>query len=114
MAEILIPENFREHARAAPNHWDVHFVSVRLKDGRIFRKLAAREGVCITGRVSSSGVVNPLPFKAEDIADLEAHYPTLHNALTFVAWLLGRIIHIFRPSSAVPFSSISWAPWRRF
>lgn len=113
MAEIFIPEPLRERAREAPTHWDVYFVTVLLKDGRLFRNLAAREGVCITGKASASRVVSPLPFAGEEIVDVEPYYPPLYNLLTFFAWLLGRLFCMFKPKSAVPFSEIEWAPQRR-
>lgn len=113
MAEILIPERLREKAREARTHWDVYFVTVLLKDGRLFRNLAAREGVCITGKASASGVVNPLPFASEDIADIEPYYPPLYNLLTFCAWFLGRLFYTFKPKNAVLFSEVDWAPRRR-
>jgi hypothetical protein len=113
VAEILIPKPLREKAREAPTHWDVYFVTVLLKDGCLFRNLAAREGVCITGKASASGVVNPLPFAGEDIVDVEPYYPPLYNLLTFFAWLLGRLFYAFKPKNAVPFSEVNWAPRRR-
>jgi hypothetical protein len=111
IAEILIPEPLRAKVRAAPNHWDVYFVSVLLRDGRVFRNLAAREGICITGMASA--VESELPFQGEDIVDVEPYYPPLYNVLTFFAWFIGRLIHLHRPENAVPFSAIAWAPRRR-
>jgi len=113
VAEILIPDFLREKARSAHTHWDVYFVNVLLKDGRLFTNLAAREGVCITGKATASGVVSPLPFESHDIADVEPYYPPLYNVLTFCAWLIGHLLHLHRPKSAVPFSAIRWAPRRR-
>ena len=114
MAEILIPEPLRDRVRTAPTHWDVYIVSVLLKDGRVFRNLAAPEGMCITGFASNTGVVSSLPFSSNDIVDVEPHYPPMYNALTFLSWLLGRAVYVFRPSSAASFRDISWAPRRRF
>ncbi len=49
---------------------DFQLVDVRLKDGRLFSKLAVRGGRYITGRESDPNFEGALPFAADDIAQL--------------------------------------------
>ncbi len=75
MAVIWIPEHLKADV-GTRCHWDVYPVDVRLRDGRVFRNLAAREGVCITGYHDGTAD-SALPFVAADIETLRPHIPLL-------------------------------------
>jgi hypothetical protein len=67
MIEILIPQHLQADVGQYA-HWDAYFVDLKLKDGRVKRRIVAREGVAIL----SSAVHGPndpsnLDFSSEDI-----------------------------------------------
>ena len=114
MANIIIPEELRNKARSGRTYWDAYFIDVYLKDGRVFRNLAAIEGVCITGRASANEFTSDLPFVTADIKDIEPHYPVLYNFITFLFWVAGCLFRFYKPSTWERFDQIQWAPSRFF
>jgi hypothetical protein len=67
--EILIPPELRRDIDGAPQHWDAHFIDVKLRDGRVKRGVSAREGIAIC----ESGVHRPnypenLDFTSDEIS----------------------------------------------
>jgi hypothetical protein len=66
MAKIQIPEKYITKI-GAPMQMDVHWVDVKLKDGRKFRKLVVRGGQYITGRYQDKTGESDLDFSTDDI-----------------------------------------------
>lgn len=89
MAEIGIPELLRSDVGNA-NHWDAYFIDVKLRDGRVFRSLVAREGVCIIGRRSDPDCTGDLPFQSDDIMAVRSHQPFIPFWITQIMRHFGR------------------------
>lgn len=69
MAEIKIPDSLL--AKIGPDmKMDTHWIDVKLKDGRIFRRLVVRGGQFITGRHCDPNGEGVLSFDSDDVADI--------------------------------------------
>lgn len=66
MAKIEIPKQFLKNLGPSMS-MDVHWIDVKLKDGRKFKKLVVRGGRYITGRYADKTGESDLPFKSSDI-----------------------------------------------
>ncbi len=67
MARIEIPNHLL--SKLGPEmKMDCHWIDVKLKSGKVFRKLVVRGGRYITGRASDQNGEGPLPFSTADIA----------------------------------------------
>jgi len=76
MSKIEIPEHLR--FKLGPDmKMDVHWIDVKLSDGRTFSRLVVRGGRFITGRANDENGEAPLPFGSADIADIrrERNWP---------------------------------------
>jgi hypothetical protein len=72
MTKILLPEHLR--ASLGPEmKMDVHWVDVKLVDGRKFINLVVRGGSAISGRATDPNGEGPLPFVSADIVSLRRH-----------------------------------------
>jgi hypothetical protein len=72
MVGILLPAHLR--ARLGPEmKMDVHWVDVKLVDGRKFMNLVVRGGGSITCRATDPDGEGQLPFTSADIAVLRRH-----------------------------------------
>ena len=60
MSEIWIPESLRGDVGRA-NLWDAYHIDLKLKDGRVFKNLVAREGVWSQEIDTASPPNNPQP-----------------------------------------------------
>jgi len=89
MSEIWIPESLRGDVGRA-NHWDAYHIDLKLKDGRVFKNLVAREGVCITGRGGDADATGDLPFESDDIAVVRGHLPLIPFWCTQLFRRIGR------------------------
>jgi len=66
MVRIEIPEKLR--AKLGPEmKMDVHWIDVRLHDGRVMKNLVVRGGRTITGRFDDPNGEGNLPFAADEI-----------------------------------------------
>jgi hypothetical protein len=66
MARIEIPNKLLDCLGPSMS-MDIHWVDVKLKDGRIYRKLVVRGGKYITGRTSDPEGIGMLEFSSGDI-----------------------------------------------
>jgi hypothetical protein len=72
MAKVEIPEPLR--GKLGPEmKMDVHWVDVKLRDGRVVKKLVARGGRYITGRAEDLNGEGEVPFSTEDIKKVRRH-----------------------------------------
>ena len=72
MSRIPIPEHLRSHL-GPEMQMDVHWVDVRLRDGRCLSNLVVRGGCYITGRSDDPNGEGELPFTAADIWNVRRH-----------------------------------------
>jgi hypothetical protein len=70
MARISIPERFRD--KLGIPYYDARWLDVRLRDGRVYWNLRARE-YFITGRNADPDGEGPLDFEADDIISVRPH-----------------------------------------
>lgn len=69
MAKIKIPQQLT--CKLGPEmKMDVHWVDVKLRDGRKFINLVVRGGSYITGRDTDPNGEGDLPFTAADVQDI--------------------------------------------
>ena len=52
---------------------DVHWVDVKLRDGRVIKKLVVRGGRYITGRAEDLNGEGDVPFSSDDITKVRRH-----------------------------------------
>ncbi|MGG7607407.1 hypothetical protein [Massilia sp. BKSP1R2A-1] len=72
MTSLLLPAHLR--AKLGPEmKMDVHWVDVKLADGKKFMNLVVRGGSTITGRATDPNGEGVLPFVSEDIVALRRH-----------------------------------------
>lgn len=72
MAKIEIPKSMRNEL-GPEMKMDVHWVDVKLHDGRAFKNLVVRGGAYITGRASDQNGEGGLPFSTTDIRTIRRH-----------------------------------------
>lgn len=69
MARIEIPSHLL--GKLGPEmKMDCHWIDVKLKSGKVFRKLVVRGSRYITGRYNDLGGEGLLPFSSDDIAKI--------------------------------------------
>ncbi|MBS0215470.1 MAG: hypothetical protein JSR50_06895 [Proteobacteria bacterium] len=98
MARIEIPENFI--AVLGPEmSMDVHWIDVKLKDGRDFKNLVVRGGRYITGKSNDPEGIGNLNFTSSDIQTIRRHRSKPSNAfivLTIFGLVAAVAISIWR------------------
>jgi hypothetical protein len=72
MAKIEIPEMLRKKL-GAEMKMDVHWVDVKLQDGRILKNLIVRGGRYITAQENATSEKGDLSFKSEEIVKIRRH-----------------------------------------
>ena len=73
MANVYLPEHLR-YKMGAPVY-DHHLVDVRLRGGRIERRLVVRNGEYVTGHESDPEGCGDVGFTSEDIVDIRPANP---------------------------------------
>ena len=69
MSKIEIPEQLR--SKLGPEmKMDVHWIDVKLKTGKTFRRLVVRGSRYITGRENDENGEGQLPFESSDIGNV--------------------------------------------
>jgi len=69
MSKLLIPEHLRQNL-GPEMKMDVHWVDVKLKDGRCLMNVVVRGGAYLTGQEHHQDGEGHLPFQSEDIANI--------------------------------------------
>ena len=69
MAKIEIPEEFLDKLGPSMS-MDIHFIDVKLKSGKVYKKLVVRGGLYITGEKEAKDGVSNLDFDSEDISKI--------------------------------------------
>jgi hypothetical protein len=72
MAALKLPPHLAQ--KLGPEmKMDVHWVDVKLRDGRTFMNLVVRGGSFVTGRNTDPNGEGELPFVADDVASVRRH-----------------------------------------
>jgi hypothetical protein len=82
MTTVEIPANLVANVGAAVK-MDFHLVDVKLRDGRVLRRLVVRGGRFIAGRERDRGEKSALPFRSEDVANVRCCAPLLGGLWPF-------------------------------
>lgn len=69
---VEIPENLRERL-GADMKMDVHWIDVKLRDGRVMKNLVARGRRYITGQSRDADGEGEVPFSTTDIQNIRRH-----------------------------------------
>ncbi|EGR4343813.1 hypothetical protein DDN83_15460 [Vibrio cholerae] len=67
MAKVEVPASLIG-TLGAPMAMDIHWVDVKLKSGKVYRKLVVRNSRYITGRHCDPDGIGDIPFESDDIA----------------------------------------------
>jgi hypothetical protein len=72
MAKIVIPEPLR-YKLGSEMKMDIHWIDVKLSNGRTLKNLVVRSGTYITGHANDPNGEGALPFSSADIKAIRRH-----------------------------------------